>query len=81
MDLERYARELQNGKNGAALKKLTESGAGAALAERVDGAAIERAARAGDARALTKLLQGVLSTPEGASFAAQVKRAVDGGGR
>lgn len=81
MDLEKAARELMNGKNGAALKKLTESENGAALAGRFDGAEIERAAKNGDTAALSKLLRQVLSSPEGASFAAQVQKAVNGGGR
>ena len=69
MDLEKAARELMNGKNGAA------------LAKKFDGAAIERAAKSGDSAALSRLLKQVLSTPEGASFAAQVQRAVKNGGR
>lgn len=81
MDLERYARKLQDGPNGAALKKLADSEAGAALSKQIDGAALERAAKAGDSKALAELLRGILSTPEGAGFAAQVKKAVDGGGR
>jgi len=81
MDMEQYARELMNGSSGRALKALTESGDGAALSKRFDGAAVENAAKSGDTAALAALLKGVLSTPEGARFAAQVKKAVDGGGR
>ena len=81
MDLEKAARDLMNGKNGAALQKITESDQGAALVKKFDGAAIERAAKSGDSAALSMLLKQVLSTPEGASFAAQVQRAVKNGGR
>ena len=81
MDLEQAARQLRNGENGAALQKITESEAGAALAGRFDGAAIEQAAKSGDAAALSALLKGILSTPEGARFAEQVQRAVNGRGR
>lgn len=81
MDLEQEARKLQNGTGGDALKKLTQSGAGAALAAKFDGEAIERAARSGDSKALSQLLQSVLSTPEGAQFASEVQKAVSGGGR
>lgn len=81
MDFEQYVRELMNGKNGAALQKLTQSAAGEALAGKLDGAALEKAARSGDTAALTKLLRDVLSTSEGASFAAQVQKAVNGDGR
>ena len=81
MDMEQAADRLRNGKNGEALRRLTESEAGAALAERFDGRAVERAARAGDTETLAQLMRDILSTPEGARFAEQVKKAVDGGGR
>ena len=81
MDMEQYVRELMKGKNGRALRALTESGDGAALSKQFDGAAIERAAKSGDTAALSAILKNVLSTPEGARFAEQVKKAVDGGGR
>ena len=81
MDLEECARQLMEGRQGDALKKLTESEAGAKLAARFDGAEVERAARAGDSASLSKLLGAVLSTPEGRAFAEQVRKAVDQGGR
>ena len=81
MDMEKYAKQLMQGKNGAALQKLTQSDAGAKLAAKFDGAAIEKAAKSGDAKALSDILKSVLSTPEGQNFAAQVKKAVGGDGR
>ena len=81
MDLDQAAERLKKGGSGAALQKLTESGAGRALAQRFDGAAVERAARQGDADALAALMKSILSTPEGADFAAQVRRAVSESGK
>ena len=80
MDLEQCARQLMNGEKGEALRRLTESGDGAALAARFDGEAVGRAARSGDAESLAALLKSVLSTPEGARFAEQVRRTVNGHG-
>lgn len=81
MDLEEMARQLQAGESGAALRRLADSGAGAALEGMIDGAALERAAKSGDSQTLSRLLGQLLSTPEGASFAARVRKAVDGHGR
>ena len=81
MDMEKYAKQLMQGKNGAALQKLTESDTGAKLAARFDGAAIEKAAKNGDSKALAAILKNVLSTPEGREFAAKVQKAVGGDGR
>ena len=81
MDLDKYIRELKYGKSAEALKKLTESEAGARLAGKVDVSKLEKAAQQGDMRTLSAMLQSVLATPEGRSFAAQVERAVRENGR
>lgn len=81
MELEKYAKQWLQGENGDALKKLAESEAGAKLAARLDGGQIENAARTGDTKALADILKGVLSTPEGKSFAQQVQKAVKRDGR
>lgn len=81
MDMEKYAKQLMEGKNGDALKKAVQSDAGARLAARFDGAAVEKAARDGDSEALSGLLKNILSTPEGRDFAAQVQKAVRDNGR
>lgn len=81
MDLEKYARQLKEGKSGEALQKLTESEAGARLAAQVDASKLTEAARQGDTSALSAMLRGILSTPEGRSFAAQVEKAVKTNGR
>ena len=81
MDLENYARQVKRSEKGAALEKLTQSEAGAKLAARLDGAKLEQAAKAGDMKALSAMLKGILATPEGKSFAAQVEKAVKDNGR
>lgn len=81
MDLEKYAKEWMQGETGDALKKLANSEAGARLAAHLNGAQIENAARTGDTKALTDILRGVLSTPEGKEFAQQVQKAVKRDGR
>lgn len=79
INLEEYARQVRQGKNGAALEKLTTSEAGVKLAAKVDGERLTKAAQQGDAQTLADMLKGILSTPEGKSFAAQVEKAVQDG--
>lgn len=81
MDMNEYAKILREGKSGQALQELTQSELGAKLAAKWGGADIEKAAREGDAETLSRLLQSVLSTPEGREFAARVQKTVDGHGR
>lgn len=81
MDLDKYVRQVRQGKQGDVLQKLTESETGARLAAKVDGAKLEAAARNGDTKALSAMLQDILSTPEGKSFAQAVQRAVKNDGR
>lgn len=81
MDLEKYARQLREGKNADALQRAAESPAGEKLAARLDGARLEQAARTGDAQALSAMLWDILATPEGRQFAAEVEKAVGQDGR
>ena len=81
MDLEKYARQVREGDAGAALDDLARSAAGAKLAAKLDGEKLTRAAKSGDMKALGQMLQGILATPEGKQFAAQVQKAVKGDGR
>ena len=81
MYLEEYAKQVKQSQQGAALEKLTQSEAGAKLAAKIDGAKLEKAAQAGDMKALSQMLQSILSTPEGKNFAQQVQKAVKDGGR
>lgn len=76
MDLEKYAREVKQSRQGAALDALAQSEAGARLAAKLDGEKLEKAAKAGDMKALSQMLSGILATPEGKDFARQVERTV-----
>lgn len=72
-NFEELGKELERrGKTGA-LRQLAESDDGQRLARALDPAAVERAARGGDAEALAQLLRGVLSTPEGRRLARGVE--------
>ncbi|MCD7749925.1 MAG: hypothetical protein LUH42_07725 [Oscillospiraceae bacterium] len=79
MDLEKYAQQVRQGKNAAALEKLASTEEGVKLAAQVDGERLTQAAQQGDMQALANMLKGILSTPEGKSFAAQVEKAVRDG--
>ena len=57
MDLEKYAQQVKQSEQGAALEKLTQSEAGAKLANKLDGAKLEQAAKAGDMKALSAMLK------------------------
>ena len=81
MDMEAYKRELMAKPGAEKLKALTESEDAARLAARFDGAAVEDAARRGDGETLSRLLREMLSTEEGRSFAARVRKAVEKDGR
>ncbi len=81
MDLEKYARQVREGKQGAALDGLARSEDGARLAAKVDGEKLTQAAKAGDMDALGRMLRDILSTPEGKRFASQVQKAVKPDGR
>ena len=81
MDLEEYARQVRKGGQGQALEKLASSAQGERLLEKVDREALEKAARAGDMKALGGLMRDILATPEGRAFAAQVEKAVKRDGR
>ena len=76
MDMESYARDHLGKGEREALGKLTGSAAGAKLAARVDGNALEAAARKGDMETLSSMLREILATPEGKHFAAEVRKAV-----
>ena len=76
MNLEEYARERLGKGEKEALDRVARSEAGARLAARVDGSAMEAAAREGDMKALSAMLRDILATPEGKTFAAEVQKAV-----
>ena len=81
MDLEKYADQVRRGGGADALEKLARSGQGERLLQKVDGEKLAAAAKAGDMQTLGAMINSILSTPEGQSFAREVKKAVQGDGR
>lgn len=73
-DFESLARELRGSEKKAELERLAASAGGAGLERLLDGAALERAVRGGDAETLRKMLGTLLSTPEGKALAADVRK-------
>lgn len=81
MDLEQYAKKVRQGQTGGALDALARSRDAGQVLAGVDRDKLAEAAKAGDMQALGQILQGVLATPEGRRFAAQVQKAVRDSGR
>jgi len=73
MDFSQLKRELEAKK---ALMAAAQSDAGQKLVAHMDTAAVEQAAKNGDAAALKGILRQVLSTPEGRTLAEQVQKAM-----
>ena len=74
MELKELEQKL---KSNPQLRSAAGSETAKKLLERLDGAAVERAAKQGDTAALQKFLAQALSTPEGKALAEQVRNAVD----
>ena len=77
-DFEKLAKELSGGEKGAALRALGSSADARAVENALDGAALEKALRSGDAASLRKMLGTLLSTPEGRRLAEDVGKIVGG---
>ncbi len=72
------ARELEKDGKSARVKALAESADGQRLEQLVDRDALERAARAGDTKALGAILSEILNTAEGKRLAAGVQELFKG---
>ena len=72
--LEQIAKTLRSSGKKSELERLAASANGKRLEGMIDGAALEKAVKSGDGAALQKLLGALLSTPEGKSLAADVRR-------
>lgn len=79
MNWEEQARDLMKSETGKSLESLMNSEIGTRLAQSLDGAAVEQAARSGDPNVLSALLRNILETPEGKVFAEQVRKTVKHG--
>lgn len=76
-NFEQVNRELEQRGKADRVKQLAQSPDSAKLAGMIDNSALGRAAKAGDAEALKKLLGSVLSTPEGKRLAENIRRMMD----
>ena len=74
LDWEKAGEELLRGPKGDALRQVAASEEGRALEKKLDPAAVEQAARSGDARQLKALLQTVLATEEGRALAEKLSQ-------
>ena len=75
------AKEVLDGKDRSSLEQAIQSDAGRKLAAGIDGSKLENAAREGDMKVLSAMLRDILATPEGKSFAAEIRKAVGKDGR
>lgn len=73
-DLEKLGKALLAGPKGDALRSIADSDAAKALGQKLDAAAVERAARSADGEQLKALLKSILSTEEGRALAEQLSR-------
>ncbi len=73
-NFEQLGRELQRRGKTESIKALADSPDGEKLAGMLDRGALERAAKAGDAEALRRLLGSVLRTEEGKRLAENIRR-------
>lgn len=73
-DLKELEREIKSSAAAGHLKAAAESPEGQKVLSRLDTAAVEKAAKAGDMQALKDILSGVLSTPEGRSLAEKIRK-------
>ena len=73
-NFEQLGRELQRRGKTESIKALADSPDGEKLAGMLDQSALERAAKAGDAEALRRLLGSVLRTEEGKRLAENIRR-------
>lgn len=68
-DWEALQKELLNGKNGDAYRRMADSAEARRLSKSISPGEAESALRSGDPERLGALLRQVLSTPEGRSLA------------
>lgn len=66
-----------NPQAGKMLEKAAASEEGRRIMRSVDSAAVEKAAREGDAAALKSILSQVLSTPDGRALAKKLRQSMD----
>lgn len=73
-ELEKLGEALLQGERGDAIRQAADSAEARALSQKLDPAAVERAARSGDGEQLRAVLQSVLSTEEGRALAEKLSK-------
>ena len=67
------AQELRRQGKTEGIRALADSADGQKLSKMIDGAAVEKAVKAGDSAALQQILRGVLGTAEGQRLAESIR--------
>lgn len=73
-DLEALEREIRSSPAAEKLREAAASPEGQKILGKLDAGAVEKAAKAGDMKALRDILSGVLSTPEGQALAKKIRQ-------
>lgn len=71
-------KQLRGNPNAERLMKAADCAEGRRITQSLDQAAVERAAKSGDAAALQSILAQVLSTPDGKALAQKLQQAMKG---
>lgn len=77
LDLERINAEIEKSGKKEKLKNLAADADSLAVSRMLDPAAVEKAAKSGDAAALKGILSQVLGTDEGKRLAEKLKKAME----
>ena len=75
-ELEEFAKKLQNSPKSGGINAAANSAEARRVASSLDAAAVEKAAKNGDAAALKGILSQVLSTPDGQALAKKIQEAM-----
>ncbi|MBQ8264119.1 MAG: hypothetical protein IJY96_05015 [Oscillospiraceae bacterium] len=75
-ELDKLEREIRSSAAAEKLKAAAASPEGQSVLKNLDTAAVEKAAKAGDMKALRDILSGVLSTPEGQALAKKIRQSM-----
>lgn len=71
-------KQLRGNPNAERLMKAADCAEGRRLAQSLDQAAVERAAKSGDTATLQSILAQVMSTPDGKALAQKLQQAMKG---
>ena len=75
-EFEEFAHKLEKSPQAGGIKAVANSAEARRVTSSLDTAAVERAAKTGDAAALKSILAQVLSTPDGKALAKKIQEAM-----